>query len=102
MDSKDEQIKEIFDSLHRLPKVDAPQSLYSKIEVNVLDQSHNHSSYSKYWQYAAAILIAINTLAFWALQPTESEIEISNQYEDYMEQYNWSQSDYYEFITLSE
>jgi len=102
MDSKDKKVDDVFDSLHHLPKVALPQQLYSKIEMKISTEEFENSSNNKYWQYAAAILIAINTLAYIVIKPTENDAEVASQYDDYIENYNWSQSDYYEYLTFSE
>lgn len=102
MDSKEKQIEDIFDSLHHLPKVATPSELYSKIETNIYEDVSMRTNTHKYWQYAAAVLIAFNTIAYLFFSPTNSDVEVASQYDDYIENYNWSQDDYYEYLTLSE
>lgn len=101
MDSRDKQVEEIFDSLHHLPKVATPKNLFFKIESNISKKAHSKTS--QYWQYAAAILIALNTLTYLFLKPTEDNSqEVTSQYDEYIENYNWSQNNYYEYLTVSE
>ncbi|MGL1884925.1 MAG: hypothetical protein OCD76_00310 [Reichenbachiella sp.] len=91
---------EIFDSMKNIQKVPAPVDLHSKITSRLFEEKKSNGFIAL--KYAAAIILIINAVAVFLIMNNGSDLELDTQYDQYVEHYNWSENDYYEYLTIAE